>query len=338
MKLDNLKKIILRFSKANILVLGDLILDEYIWGDVDRISPEAPVPVVWVKRRTYMPGGAANVANNLRSLGARVSVAGVVGKDHNRDIMISHLRKKGINVKAIFTEEKRHTTLKSRVFARNQQIVRVDWEHVHSVNKKTQYKLIDFTYKNIKNFDAVIIEDYGKGVIDIALLTNIVPQVRRLNKIIIVDPKEDNFEQYYGVTAITPNRKETQNAIRYLKMRDKQNKFKIYKDGLITTKDIKNAGNAILNHLDLECLLVTLGEQGMWIFQKGHDQHIPTVAQEVFDVSGAGDTVISTFTLALSCGANKLEAAHIANFAAGIVVSKLGTAVTSRKELLERIK
>lgn len=339
MVISRLKPIVQKFSKAKILVLGDLILDEFIWGDVQRISPEAPVPVVWANKRTYVPGGAANVANNLRSLGAKVSLAGVVGRDHNRDVMLSGLRKKNIDIRAVFTETGRHTTLKTRIFARNQQVVRVDWEHIDRIKRATQTKLINFVVKNIKNFDAVIVEDYGKGVIDMILLNNIIPEVRRKNKIITVDPKEDNFEQYYKVTAITPNRKETENAVRYLKIRDKENKFKIYKDGLITHSDIRRAGYAILEHLDLECLLITLGEQGMWIFEKnGQDKHIPTVTQEIFDVSGAGDTVIATFTLALACGAKKLEAAHLANFAAGIVVAKVGTAVTTRKELLERIK
>ena len=337
--MKNLRKIINRFNKARILVVGDLILDEYTWGSVERISPEAPVPVVWAKKRTYVPGGAANVANNLRSFAARVSLAGVVGHDHNRDIMLPLLRKKGIDVKAVFTENGRHTTLKSRIFARHQQVVRVDWEHVHPINKASQARLLDFIHKDLKNFDAVVIEDYGKGIFDGTFLDLILQEARRKNKIVTVDPKEDNFEQYYGVTAITPNRKEAENAIRYLKMRDTQNQFRVYKDGLLTNKDMKNAGYEILRHLDLECLLLTLGEAGMWLFQKGGQDHlIPTVAQEVFDVSGAGDTVIATFTLALACGSTRLEAAHLANYAAGIVVGKVGTAVTDRKELLERIK
>jgi rfaE bifunctional protein kinase chain/domain len=337
--MKHLKKIINNFHKAKILVIGDLILDEYIWGDVERISPEAPVPVVWANKKTYVPGGAANVANNLRSFGARVSLAGVAGCDQGRDIMLAQLRKSGIDVKAIFTEKQRHTTLKSRIFAKNQQVVRVDWEHIHSINKDTQNKLTNFINKNIRNFDAIIVEDYGKGVIDYKLLARIIWQARQFKKIITVDPKEENFEHYASVTAITPNRKEAQNIVRYLKIRDKENKFKIYSDTLITNNDIKRAGYAILNHLNLECLLITLGEHGMWVFQKnGEDKHIPTVAQEVFDVSGAGDTVIATFSLALACGATKLQAAHIANFAAGIVVGKVGTAVTTRKELLEMIK
>ena len=338
--MKGLKKIIKSFSKANILVVGDLILDEYIWGDVERISPEAPVPVVWAKRRTFVPGGAANVANNLRTLGAKVSIAGVVGDDQNRKIMLAYLRKNHIDVRGIFTENKRHTTLKSRIFARHQQVVRVDWEHINSIKKSTKDRIINFISKNIGNFDGVIIEDYGKGVIDYELLSHLESLKNDLGKkIITVDPKEDHFELYRGVTAITPNRKEAENAVRYLKMQDKENLFKVYKDKLAKSDDIKKAGMAILKHLDLESLLVTLGENGMWLFEQGgRNQHIPTVAQEVFDVSGAGDTTIATFTLALVCGATKPEAANLANFAAGIVVGKVGTATVTTKELLKRIR
>lgn len=339
MKTAKFRQIIKRFSQAKILVLGDLILDEFIWGDVARISPEAPVPVVWAKKRSFMPGGAANVASNLRSLGARVSIAGVVGRDHNRDVMLKQLHKKGIDTQAIFTEASRHTTLKSRIFARHQQVVRLDWEHIDPIKKSTQSKICEFVFKNMKNFDGIIIEDYGKGVIDRLLLERIISCTRKVNKIISVDPKEDHFHYYQGVTAITPNRKETENAVRYLKIKDKENKFKVYDDGLSTPTKIKKAGYAILKHLNLQCLLVTLGEEGMWIFQKDHkDHHIPTVAQEVFDVSGAGDTVIATFTLGLCCGADQSEAAHLANFAAGIVVGKVGVATTTKLELLNKIK
>jgi len=338
--MKNLRRIINNFSRSNILVVGDLILDEYIWGDVERISPEAPVPVVWAKRRTFVPGGAANVANNLRTLGAKVAIAGVVGSDNNRDTILSGLRKNHIDIRGVFSEPGRHTTLKSRIFARHQQVVRVDWEHINSIKKKTKNKIINFISKNIKKFDAIIIEDYGKGVIDYELLNCLMPLKKHLKKkIITVDPKEDHFEMYDGVTAITPNRKEAENAIRYLKMKDRRNLFKFYKDKLFTVNDIKQAGFAILKHLKLESLLVTLGEQGMWLFENnGSEKHIPTVAQEVFDVSGAGDTTVATFTLALASGAGKLEAAYLANFAAGIVVGKVGTATLSRKELIERIE
>ncbi len=335
--MKRLQKIVKGFSKANILVIGDLILDEYIRGDVERISPEAPVPVVWAKERSFVPGGAANVANNLRSLGAKVSLAGAVGQDDYRQVMLKELLARGVNTSAVIAEKGRKTTLKTRIFARHQQVVRVDWEDVEPVKNQTQERLEAFIKGNLNKFDAVVIEDYGKGVFNSGFLAEIISDARRLKKIITVDPKEDNFESYHGVTAITPNRKEAQNAIRYLKMKDTRNKFQVYDDGLITDKDIKKAGYAVLKHLELESLLITLGEQGMWLFEQDSDNHIPTVAQEVFDVSGAGDTVIAAFTLGLCAGAEKLEAAHLANFAAGIVVGKVGTATATTDELLERI-
>ncbi|HNQ51518.1 MAG TPA: D-glycero-beta-D-manno-heptose-7-phosphate kinase [Candidatus Omnitrophota bacterium] len=327
-----------RFSRARVLVIGDLILDEYVQGSVERISPEAPVPVVWAKERTFVPGGAANVASNLRALGARVALAGVVGRDHYRDIMLSELRARGIDTAAVIEEKGRQTTLKTRLFASHQQIVRVDWEHVGPILKATEKKLDAYVAAALKRFDAVIIEDYGKGVFTNALLSRIIARARSLGTIITVDPKEDNFESYGGVTAITPNRKETQNAIRYLKMKDTNNAFKIYHDELERDADIRKAGYAILQHLGLESLLVTLGENGMWLFEKGRDEHIPTVAQEVFDVSGAGDTTIATFTLALCAGMPRHAAAVAANVAAGIVVGKLGTATVTREELIERMR
>jgi D-beta-D-heptose 7-phosphate kinase/D-beta-D-heptose 1-phosphate adenosyltransferase len=192
--------------------------------------------------------------------------------------------------------------------------------------------------KIIDGFDAIIIEDYGKGVINMELLEEFILLARSHRKIITVDPKEEHFPYYRGVTAITPNRKELENAIRNLKIKDTTNRFRLNNDKIFSNRDIDLAARQILEYLDLESILVTLGEHGMQLFEKsGRVTHIPTVAQEVFDVSGAGDTVISTFTLALSCGASKLEAAHIANFAAGIVVGKIGTAVTNRKELLQSI-
>jgi rfaE bifunctional protein kinase chain/domain len=338
--MKDLKNIIAKFSRAKILVVGDLILDQYIWGDVDRISPEAPVPVVWAKKRTYVPGGAANVANNISALGAQVSLCGVLGDrdEYSTKVFQEEAKKLGIETSGVFFEKGRKTTLKTRVIAGHQQIVRVDWEDVHNVAREIKIKLFKYLHENIQKFDAVIIEDYGKGLLDRELTEDIIKHANVFNKIVTVDPKENNFDCYFKATCITPNRKEAQYAIRYLKMKDTHNKFRIYKEELFTDSDIIKAGEAILGYLELESLLITLGESGMWLFEKNKNKHIPTVAQEVFDVSGAGDTVISTFTLALSCGATKLQAAHIANFAAGIVVGKLGTAVTTRKELLERIK
>jgi len=337
--MKNLKNIIKKFSRAKILVVGDLILDEYIWGSVERISPEAPVPVLWANRRTFAPGGTANVANNISSLGAKVSLLGVTGDDANSRILLNELKKRKISSEGIFTEKNRHTTVKTRILAGHQQVVRVDWEHTHGLAKEMNLKILKHIEKNINAFDAVIIEDYGKGVINPDLLKNLISFARARKKIITVDPKEENFCYYRAVSSITPNRKELENAIRSLKIQDTTNRFKINTDKLFSDKNVDLAAREILEYLNLDSILVTLGEQGMKLLEKnGRLTHIPTQAQEVFDVSGAGDTVISTFTLALCAGATKLEAAYIANFAAGIVVGKLGTAVTNPKELLEKIR
>ncbi|MDD5465751.1 MAG: D-glycero-beta-D-manno-heptose-7-phosphate kinase [Candidatus Omnitrophica bacterium] len=335
----NLKVIIKKFNKVKILVVGDLILDEYIRGSVERISPEAPVPVLWAKSRAFVPGGTANVANNISSLGGKVTLLGVTGDDTNSKILLNELKKRKIGSQGIFVEKNRHTTVKTRILAGHQQVVRVDWEHTHALPKEINTKILRYIEKNIGSFDAVIIEDYGKGVINVALLKELISLARARKKIITVDPKEENFRYYRAVTSITPNRKELENAIRNLKIQDTENRFKINTDKLFTDKDVDLAAREILEYLNLDSILVTLGEQGMKLLEKnGRLTHIPTQAQEVFDVSGAGDTVISSFTLALCAGASKLEAAHIANFAAGLVVGKLGTAVTHPKELLERIK
>jgi len=338
MNLSNLKKIISRFSKANILVVGDLILDEYIWGTVERISPEAPVPVVWANKRTYVPGGAANVANNIRALEGEVSIVGITGRDKFKEILFSELKKRNIDTLGIFIDPQRHTTLKTRIIAGHQQVVRVDWEHTDSLSPKTNARIIKFVKEIIREFDAIIIEDYGKGVINRHLLEALIVLARENKKIITVDPKEEHFQYYRQVTSITPNRRELENAIRNLKIKDTTNRFQLNTDRLFTDKDIEVAAHKIQEYLELESILVTLGEHGMKLFEKtGRMTHIPTVAQEVFDVSGAGDTVIGTFTLGLCSGASLLEAAHIANYAAGIVVGKVGTAVTTKKELLERL-
>lgn len=335
----NLRKIINKFGRARILVIGDIILDEYIVGCVDRISPEAPVPVVWANKHTFAPGGTANVANNIRSLDGDICLVGVIGTDKNAHTLLTELKRKRISAAGIFTDSTRHTTVKTRIIAGHQQVVRVDWEHRDSLPQAVNRRIIKFIKSNIDEFDAIIIEDYGKGVINMQLLEELISLARTYGKIISVDPKEEHFQFYRGVSTITPNRKELENAIRNLRIKDTSNTFRFNSDKLFTDKDVDSASREILQYLNLDSLLVTLGEHGMRLFEKnGRVTHIATVAQEVFDVSGAGDTVIATFTLALACGASLLEAAHIANYAAGIVVGKLGTAVTTRKELLRKIK
>ncbi|MDO8526026.1 MAG: D-glycero-beta-D-manno-heptose-7-phosphate kinase [Candidatus Omnitrophota bacterium] len=312
------------FKRARVLVVGDLILDEFLWGDVSRISPEAPVPVVWVKKESFMPGGASNVANNLISLGARVYLAGVVGDDERGGILKGELEQKGVDTTGIVTDDSRPTVLKTRVVARHQQVVRIDRERADPLDAGVVAKLIKYIESIIKDIDAVIIEDYGKGVITSELLGKIVPIAKRRNKIISVDPKEEHFKYYRGISVITPNNHEASRAVG----------FEIKDDATLV-----RAGEALLKKLNCKIALITLGENGMAVFQKAKPmKHIPTVAQEVFDVSGAGDTVIASYTLSLAAGADPITAAHIANCAAGIVVGKVGIAVVTPGELLDRIR
>ncbi len=325
LNLKRVKNIIGGFNEAKVLVIGDVMLDEFVWGAVTRISPEAPVPVVWVNRESVMPGGASNVANNIATLMANVSIAGIIGNDQKGEVLKVELAKKGIDTEGLIVDSDRPTIIKTRVIANHQQVVRIDREKINEISDDVAQRAMNFIESRINTVDAVIIEDYGKGLITPKLLKKVVPLARRLKKIITVDPKEEHFAYYKGVTSITPNRSEAQNAVN----------FKIKDD-----ETLYRAGWEILKELDLETALITLGENGMCLFEKSAKEplHIPTIAQEVFDVSGAGDTVISVFTLALCCGATSTEAAHIANCAAGIVVGKVGIAVVTKEELLKRIK
>ena len=320
---SKLRNIIGNFKSARVLVIGDLILDEFIWGDVSRISPEAPVPVVWVKRESFMPGGASNVANNLSSLGAHTYLAGVIGDDERGVILKGELEQKGIDVSGIVVDESRPTTLKTRVVAHHQQVVRIDKEKVGGLSDELIKRIINSTRNIIDKVDAVIIEDYGKGVITPKLLKEIVPFAKARKKIISVDPKEEHLRYYQGITLITPNNHEASKAVGF-EIKD--------------NATLKKAGQAILKKFKCKIALITLGENGMAVFQDGKPmKHIPTVAQEVFDVSGAGDTVIASYTLSLASGADPFQAAHISNCAGGIVVGKVGIAVVTPQELIDKI-
>lgn len=317
------KNIISGFHRAKILVVGDLILDEFIWGKVTRISPEAPVPVVWVDSESFMPGGASNVANNIRALGGEVFLAGVVGDDHRGNILRSVLSDKGVHCEGIITDAGRPTTQKTRVIAHHQQVVRIDREEVRPISDAVLKNILGYIESTISKVDALILEDYGKGVIVSKLVREAVRMARKYKKVVTVDPKETHISYYRGTTTITPNHHEAGAAVG----------FKI-KDDVTLVK----AGKKLLMKLGCESVLITRGENGMALFQKGKPLiKIPTIAQEVFDVSGAGDTVISAYTLARAGKATALDAAHISNCAAGIVVGKVGVAVTSQEELLERI-
>jgi len=321
LKTDEVKKILTRFSRAKILVVGDLILDEFIWGKADRISPEAPVPVVWAQSQSFMPGGASNVANNMASLGAHVSLCGVVGDDKNGNILMNKLRESGIDCTGVVVDTLRPTTVKTRIIAAHQQMVRVDWEHIAPLSKEDINKVTELIRQKLDDIDALVIEDYGKGMISPHLLKSIVSLARKHKKIITVDPKVEHFSYYRGVTAMTPNEKEASAG----------SGIKITSDA-----DVDRAGWRLLKKLNCGAVVVTLGDKGMKVFEEKRSVfHIPTVAQEVFDVSGAGDTVISVFTLALSCGLPIREAAELSNIAAGIVVGKVGVAVVTKEEVLD---
>lgn len=338
--MDGYRKIIDRFRKKRILVVGDLILDQYIRGSVARISPEAPVPVVLQEESFYNPGGSANVANNLKSLGAEVTLVGRVGADPEGNLLRKHLKKAKINIEGIFTDKAFPTILKTRVIAQHQQVVRIDREKGNQSGDEAIYsKILRFIDQAIGEHDAIIISDYGKGVITSDLINQVCATALVKKKIITVDPKVEHFSYYRRVTAITPNLREAENAIRNIKITSAApQRLGIHKEKLSTPEDIDKAGKALLEYLGLESLLLTLGEHGMRLFERGKKPVvIKTKAKDVYDVTGAGDTVISVFTLALTAGATKHQAADLANSAAGVVVGKLGAVAVTKEELINAI-
>ena len=315
--LAKLNKVLDNFSNARVLVIGDIMVDEYIWGRVSRISPEAPVPVVNVTRETLLLGGAANVVNNIRSLGGNVTVAGVIGPDDMGRRVIHELRQVGIDTEGVIVEHERPTTVKTRIVAHSQQMVRYDRESKNPIAADSARKIISYLGSRLDEIDAVVVSDYSKGVISEQLLKDIVKIAK--GKAIVVDPKTGNYPYYAGVTAITPNHLEAAEGAG----------IKIE-----TEKDVITAGQMLLKKLKCKSVLVTRGEEGMSLFEENGDvTHIPTVAKEVYDVTGAGDTVISAFTLALAAGSGFKEAAYLSNYAAGIVVGKVGTATVTADEL-----
>lgn len=321
--MDN--KIISDFSKAKVLVIGDFVLDQFIWGDVSRISPEAPIPVVSVNKKTFMLGGALNVVNNIYSLGARVYPCGVIGKDNYAQILLKELKKKNIDVGGIVIDKQRPTTLKTRIIARHQQVVRVDEEETAPLAQDDFSQFLDYIKKKICDVDLVLIEDYGKGVIIPELLEEVIKLAKLHNKLITVDPKEEHLSYYKGASVITPNYQEALKAVQSLCPQ------KTEKD------DLRNVGKKLLQKLKCKAVLITLGEKGMCLFEKEKISHIPTVARDVFDVSGAGDTVIAVFSLALCAGATMQQAAYVSNYAAGIVVGKIGISTITQEELIKKM-
>ena len=315
----DIKKIcdtILRFKDLSFLVIGDLILDEYVYGDVERISPEAPVQVVDVRENSFSIGGAGNVANNIVSLGARVYLAGVLGDDRDGELFRKILEEKGIKREGIILDSSRPTTKKTRIIANGQHVIRLDYESRAKISPKIEKRLIDYIL-SFSEIDGIIISDYAKGVVTRKIVRCVVDHYRK--KIpIFVDPKGKSFKKYRGVTAITPNRKEAINAS--------------------GRSDIFSSAKKFLNELDLDMVFITLGKDGIFFLKKdGESSHIPAFSKEVYDVSGAGDTVISVLGLSISSGLSIFDSAFLANFAAGIVVSKVGTIPIRRDELINSL-
>ncbi len=318
------EKILNKFPKVKILVVGDIMMDRFIWGKVSRISPEAPVPVVAVEKETFLLGGAANVVNNIHSLGGKVSLCGVVGDDEMGEKIIKELAEMGIGMHGIFVEQGRQTTTKTRIIAHQQQVVRIDREATDHLKVPTLRNLSEFLKKNMEGFNGVILSDYGKGLLTKELIRATIRRAREMKKFIMVDPKLKNFSHYKGATVITPNAAEASAASGIL---------------INDLSSLKRAGSMLLKKLGCDVLVITRGEEGIAIFEPHQEPFlVSTVAKEVYDVTGAGDTVIGTMALALGAGARVIEAAKLANYAAGIVVGKIGTATVNRKELFNVIK
>ncbi|HVU08417.1 MAG TPA: D-glycero-beta-D-manno-heptose-7-phosphate kinase [Verrucomicrobiae bacterium] len=322
------KQILFAATKSKILVVGDVMLDQFIWGSVARISPEAPVPVVDFERESFMPGGAANVARNLVSLNAPTEIFGAIGNDLAATQLKKLLAVQKIGCDGLIQNPARHTSIKTRIVAHKQQVVRIDRETRDGLDAKLTSRLLGALKSKLKNADAVIVGDYGKGVVTQPLLNEIKTLCRERGVWLSFDPKPVHHLNLSGLSLITPNRKE---AFELANLPDDTKNENPFAD-----KNLLLVAERLLNELRPAALLITLGELGMLLCQRGQKPfHIPTVAQEVFDVSGAGDTVIATFTLAIAAGASPVEAAILSNHAAGIVVGKVGTATTSPEELLK---
>ncbi|MBI2926216.1 MAG: D-glycero-beta-D-manno-heptose-7-phosphate kinase [Verrucomicrobia bacterium] len=326
-----LERLLTLARESRILVVGDAMLDQFIWGRVSRISPEAPVPVVEFERESFMPGGAANVARNLTALGAQTELLGVVGEDEAARQLRSLLAGNRVGCDGLLALDARATTIKTRIIAHQQQVVRVDRETRGDLDGAATRTLLKAIERQLDGTSAVIVGDYGKGVVTQALLDELKQQCRTRGIWLSLDPKPVHHLNLAGCSLITPNRKE---AFELADVSDGARGGEPLQDTALL-----HAAAQVLTELQPALLLITLGEQGMLLCQRGQKPfHIPTVAQEVFDVSGAGDTVIASFTLAIAAGASPVEAAIFSNHAAGVVVGKVGTATVTPEELLESFK
>ena len=328
---DRLQALIAGCAQARVLVVGDVMLDQYIWGHVGRISPEAPVPVVEFDRESFMPGGAANVARNVHTLGAKTELLGYVGRDEHARQLRKLLGEQDIVCDGLLASSARTTSVKTRLIAHHQQIVRVDRETRGAVDERDTQRLLKTIEGNLSGADAVIVCDYGKGVVTQTLLDGVHRLCRARGVWLSLDPKPVHELSLTGLSLLTPNRKE---AFELAGVSDGTRTADPLKD-----PNLQRVAETLLSELSPALLLITLGDLGMLLCQRGQKPfHIQTVAREVFDVSGAGDTVIASFTLAIAAGASPVEAAIFSNHAAGVVVGKVGTATVSPAELAESFR
>jgi len=317
---DRARAIVARFPLTSVLIAGDVMLDQFVVGRVSRISPEAPVPVVEHDHDEYRIGGAGNVANNVRALGGRVELVGLVGDDKAAGILRGELEARGIGCASLVVDSHRPTTTKQRIVTtRNQQVARVDYESDAEAGGAIERSLIDRTAAHLAQADVVVISDYLKGAVTRALVAAIVEQARARTIPVLVDPKIPHIEYYAGATVVTPNHHEAEIAT-HLRIR--------------TDDDARRAGQVFVERARCQGVLITRGEHGLSLVSPAGEVHYPAVAREVADVTGAGDTVIATLALSLAAGATLAEAAQLANHAAGIVVGRFGPATVSPEELL----
>ncbi|MDR6944284.1 D-glycero-beta-D-manno-heptose-7-phosphate kinase [Mucilaginibacter pocheonensis] len=323
MNTDTLNYIQLSTKKPTILVIGDLMVDHYIWGNATRLSPEAPVPVVNVNSESVTLGGAGNVVQNLISLGAQVTVGGVIGNDATGNQLMRLLTDEGTEIDAVIKENSRTTTVKTRVLVGNHQLVRLDREITDALPSDIENELIDKVTAYIDTADLVVLSDYNKGLFSPQLTQQIITTAVRMGKRVIIDPKGTNFEKYKGAYIIKPNRKELAEAVKL--------------DQINSMESLKHAADIILEQTGAEYLVVTLSEQGMVILGKHNQVALPVKATEVFDVTGAGDTVLSTMAYFLAMGLSLEDACELANHAAAIVIRHLGSATTTVAEIIKDI-
>jgi D-glycero-beta-D-manno-heptose-7-phosphate kinase len=314
--------IIPTFATRRLAVIGDSMVDRFLWGKVDRISPEAPVPVVKLEKETRKLGGAANVAANIRALGAEVVLFGLNGSDEAGDWMTELLTEHGIDSRGMVETEDRPTTIKTRIIAHSQQVVRTDREDDRPVPDHYTREIL-MRLEALGPFDGYILSDYGKGVLTDSALRQCIDRAKAAGSPIVVDPKRGDYSQYHGVTSLTPNQKEAEQACAM---------------SIIDESSLSKAGKALLERTAAEAVLVTRGEHGMALFCKdGQEHHLPTEATRVYDVTGAGDTVIAVYTTALAAGVDFATAASLANHAAGVAVKELGTVAVTAEQLRDAL-